>query len=63
MPIKYENKNIIKINDYTIVSNPGYLCLHTVVSEKFSFGTFANNFLDKKKYLQNELPFYIKLKK
>jgi len=55
--------HIIKINDYTIVSNPGYLCLHTVISDKFSFGTFANNFLDKKKYLQNELPFYIKLKK
>ena len=55
--------HVLKINDYLVVNNPGYFNLHTLISDKFNFATFGNNLLDKKEYLKNDLPFYIRLKK
>lgn len=59
----FDEIHVLKINDYLVINNPGYFNLHTVISEKFNFATFGNNLLDKKEYLKNDLPFYIRLKK
>lgn len=55
--------HILKINDYYVVNHPYYFNLHTVLFKNFNFFTFGNNLLEKKKYLENEIPFYFKLKK
>jgi len=59
----FDEIHVLKINDYLVINNPGYFNLHTVISEKLNFATFGNNLLDKKEYLKNDLPFYIRLKK
>lgn len=58
----YSELHVVNINGNITFGNPIYLVNHTFLSKKFSFATFGNNLLDKKKYLKNDLPFYYKLK-
>lgn len=54
--------HIIEINKKILFINPVYQLYHTLILETYSVAIFGNNLINKKTYLKNEIPFYLKIK-